>query len=291
MAGRRTTRTFALALVPVALLGQCSPDGCAPSAPPEPAGNYPTGQCDNLTSGLPGLNSPEFVPASIRQIGTSAGGRPIYAEYWGDADAARVVLVIGQIHGNECAPSLVVEQVRQNPPSDYGIWLIPTLNPDGYAAYTRTNANGIDLNADGYNRSQPETEALLAFTSEVRPILSVHVHSPNAFAGWYGTSTYVAGNPDASGAPLSSEIARQVSTATGIGYSGAGSRSGTNWFLWQGQRAVWPSQESVLIELHATTDLEVPTANPRPASRSVETVRIEARAVLDALDALAARVP
>ena len=106
MAWRRNTRTFALALVPVALLGQCSPDGCAPSAPPEPAGNYPTGQCDDLTSGLPGLNSPDFVPASLRQIGTSAGGRPIYAEYWGVTHAAEVVLVIGQIHGNECAPSL-----------------------------------------------------------------------------------------------------------------------------------------------------------------------------------------
>ena len=70
----------------------------------------------------------------------------------------------------------------------------------------------------------------------MQPILSVHVHSPNAFAGWYGTNTYVVGNPEASGAPLSSEIARRVSTATGIGYSGAGSRAGTNWFLSQATR-------------------------------------------------------
>lgn len=272
-------RLAALAITPLTILGQYSVS-CAPP----PVGPYPTGQCDTLTAGLPGLNS-SVTPTNTRQIGTSVQSRAIHAEYWGQSNAAKVVIVIAQVHGNECAPSLVTEAIRQSPPSDYGIWLIPTLNPDGYAAYTRANANGVDLNADGYYRSQPETQALMAFTAEVRPVLSVHVHSPNGFAGWYGTGTYQPGNPVGSGAPLSSRIARDVAAAAGLSYSGAGSRTGTNWFLWQGQRAVWPSQESVLVELHAISNSEVPNANPRPATRSVATVRSEAQALLTAIDA------
>lgn len=280
---KNVTSVLALAIAPMMLFSQCEP-ACTPVPT---SGPYPTGRCDNLTAGLPGLNT-SLTPAAIRQIGTSVQGRDIYAEYWGPPDAARVVMVIAQIHGDECAPSLVVEQVRQNAPTDFGVWLIPTMNPDGYAAYTRRNANDADLNADGYHRSQPETQALMAFTAEVQPILSVHVHSPNGFAGWYGTGTYRIGDPVASGAPLSSAIAEQL-RASGLGYSGAGSRSGDNWFLWQGQRAVHPFQETLLLELHAVSDSEVPSASPRPATRTVETVRNEARALLQALAAVLSR--
>lgn len=284
---RTATRTLALAFAPMALFSQCEP-ACTPGPEPSPtSGPYPTGRCDTVAVGLPGLNT-SLTPGDVRQVGTSVQGRAIYAEYWGPPDTAQVVVVIAQIHGDECAPSLVAEQVRQNPPIDFGVWLIPTLNPDGYAAYARRNANDVDLNADGYHQSQPETRALMDFTAEIQPILSVHVHSPNGFAGWYGTGTYRIGDPVASGAPLSSAVAEQL-RASGLGFSGAGSRSGDNWFLWQGQRAVHPSQESLLLELHAVSDSEVPNASPRPATRTVETVRNEARALLLALAAVLSR--
>lgn len=243
---------------------------------------HPTGACDTITAGLGGLNGP--APAVFRQIGTSVQGRPIIAEYWGPANASKVVIAVAQVHGNECSPQLLIDEVRTHPPTAYGMWLIPTLNPDGHAAYTRRNANGVDLNADGRNRSQPETQALMAFTAEIKPVLTVHVHSPNGTIGWYGTGRYQRGNPSASGAPLSSRVAGIVSANTGLQFTGAGARLGSNWFLWQGQQAVWSGGESVLVEFHAVAHSEVPYADPRPRALSVNAVRAQAQAVMAALD-------
>lgn len=248
--------------------------------PPIPA--YPTGACDTITAGLGGLNGP--APAAFRQIGTSVQGRPIIAEYWGPANASKVVIAVAQVHGNECSPQLLIDEVRTNPPTAYGMWLIPTLNPDGHATYSRRNANGVDLNADGFSRSQPETQALMAFTAEIKPVLTVHAHSPNGTIGWYGTERYRRGNPSASGAPLSSRVADIVSANTGLQFTGAGARLGSNWFLWQGQQAVWSGGESVLVEFHAVAHWEVPYADPRPRALSVNAVRAQAQAVMAALD-------
>src|SRR5690606_8853546 len=40
------------------------------------------------------------------------------------------------------------------------IVIIPMLNPDGAMAYTRVNANAVDLNRDAQGRTQPERVAL-----------------------------------------------------------------------------------------------------------------------------------
>ena len=57
------------------------------------------------------------------------------------------VVVVGCIHGNECAGIRVVralEEARLPPGID--LWLVPDANPDGRAALTRVNAHGVDLN-------------------------------------------------------------------------------------------------------------------------------------------------
>ena len=181
----------------------------------------------------------------------------------------------------------MVRAVRQNPPTRYGIWLIPTLNPDAYASYSRFNANYVDLNEDGLAVSQPETRALMSFTELVHPVLSVHVHSPNGVVAWFGTSGFVQGNPDKSNAPLSSAIARYVHDRTDLGIEGAGVRfAPSRWFLWQGQRLVVPGAETLLLELHAVAAQEVLIARPRPATHTVDQVDQECLVVLAGLDAL-----
>src|SRR5690606_15082228 len=40
------------------------------------------------------------------------------------------------------------------------VCIIPMLNPDGAKAYTRVNANEVDLNRDAQVRSQPESQIL-----------------------------------------------------------------------------------------------------------------------------------
>jgi hypothetical protein len=78
-------------------------------------------------------------------LGRSVDGRQIVAERLGNPHGARV-LVVGCIHGNECAGLAVVRELERRPPSSIDLWLVPDLNPDGHAAGTRGNAHGVDLN-------------------------------------------------------------------------------------------------------------------------------------------------
>lgn len=84
-------------------------------------------------------------PARVR-LGRSERGRLIVAMHTGDPRGFSV-LVVGCIHGTECAGSAVaraLERVR----TKLDLWVIDDLNPDGYAARTRQNARGVDLNAN-----------------------------------------------------------------------------------------------------------------------------------------------
>jgi len=79
-------------------------------------------------------------------LGRSEDGRPIVAVRVGDRQGTRV-LVVGCIHGTECAGIAIAQALeRTHPRAD--LWIVPDLNPDGYAAGTRQNARGVDLNAN-----------------------------------------------------------------------------------------------------------------------------------------------
>ena len=70
---------------------------------------------------------------------------------------ARVkLLVIGSVHGNETAGrEIAARLLRSRPPRGTALWVITDLNPDGHAAGTRQNANGVDLNRNFPYRWQP----------------------------------------------------------------------------------------------------------------------------------------
>ena len=88
-------------------------------------------------------------PALARRIvfGHSVQGRPLVAWTYGSARASRRILVIGCIHGNECAGLAITSALRRRPvPRGVQLWLVPEANPDGAAAGTRKNADGVDLN-------------------------------------------------------------------------------------------------------------------------------------------------
>src|SRR4051812_3379913 len=80
-------------------------------------------------------------------LGRSVKGRPIRALVLGDPHAAPPALLVGVIHGNETAGMAVADRLRSwRPPPRAALWIVPDLNPDGVAAGTRQNANGVDLN-------------------------------------------------------------------------------------------------------------------------------------------------
>ena len=148
----------------------------------------PIGMCDFMTEGSMGFgNRSPNKPESVVVIGKSDGDLPIIAEHWGQTSGPQV-LVVGQIHGDECAPAFVVNELRQLPPENYGLWLIPTLNPEGHFLGRRTNGSGVDLNRDGLALSAPETKALMAFTRLVAPDLTVYLHSPLNWIGYFNGS-------------------------------------------------------------------------------------------------------
>ena len=135
------------------------------------------------------------APASARRvtIGHSVQGRPIVAWSLGNDQAKRKILVIGCIHGNECAGLAITSALRhRRVPAGVQLWVIPELNPDGTALDTRQNAHGVDLNRNFPYRwhmitdpvyysgprpvSEPETRAAMRFVRRIMPAVTITYH-------------------------------------------------------------------------------------------------------------------
>ena len=129
------------------------------------------------------------------ELGRSVRGRPIEALVF---DGGRgCVLILGGIHGSEPASSDLVErlarELENRPEARAGrrVVLIPRANPDGLAAATRTNANGVDCNRNfpaanfrasarhgRHALSEPESRAIHVALSRYQPSCVVSVHGP-----------------------------------------------------------------------------------------------------------------
>lgn len=84
-------------------------------------------------------------------IGSSVNGRSIMAYRFGSGSSK--IMYVGTTHGDERSSTYTlnawVEYLEANAPSipaHRTIIVIPNVNPDGYAAGRRTNANNVDLN-------------------------------------------------------------------------------------------------------------------------------------------------
>jgi protein MpaA len=128
-------------------------------------------------------------------IGRSEQGRPIRAIERGDPDAPHRLLVFGLIHGNEPAGRAIARRLASTtPPPGLDVWVVEDLNPDGFAAHTRQNGRGVDLNRNFAYRwrhldhpggtfwsgpgplSESESRAARALILRVRPTVTVWYH-------------------------------------------------------------------------------------------------------------------
>ncbi|HRY10569.1 MAG: DUF2817 domain-containing protein [Actinobacteria bacterium] len=127
-------------------------------------------------------------------FGQSRKGRPIVATRLGEPDAERVLLVLGQMHGDEPYGRYVVDKLRKlTPRKGTAIWTIRTMNPDGAKLRTRRNAKRVDLNRNfpqGWlpgnpgslyysgpqPASEPETKAFMTGVEQIRPDAIVSYH-------------------------------------------------------------------------------------------------------------------
>ena len=130
--------------------------------------------------------------ASRITLGNSVQGRPLAGIQLGTPIAGRAsLLYIANMAGDEVAGRELLLRLAYTLCSNYAgadahtlyllassvIYIVPSMNPDGFEAGRRENANGIDLDRNFPDASfpsyatfaQPETEALMNFTASIRP--------------------------------------------------------------------------------------------------------------------------
>ncbi|MHB8242100.1 MAG: DUF2817 domain-containing protein [Solirubrobacteraceae bacterium] len=131
--------------------------------------------------------------ARVVAIGHSVRGRAIRAQVLGPDSAQRKILVVGCIHGDECAGLAIVSRLaRAAVPSGVQLWLVGQMNPDGTAVDTRQNADGVDLNRNFSFRwqpisdpvyssgphafSEPESRAARGLILRIKPAVTIWYH-------------------------------------------------------------------------------------------------------------------
>jgi murein peptide amidase A len=126
-------------------------------------------------------------------VGRSLQGRAIRLHEYGLGETGRRVLVIGCIHGTECAADDLpgFGRGRRIPGS---VFYVPNLNPDGLAHGTRLNGRGVDLNRNfpaswepigtrwdlqysgPHPFSEPETRIAARLIRRLRPDVTIWFH-------------------------------------------------------------------------------------------------------------------
>ena len=121
----------------------------------------------------------------IETIGHSVLDRDIHAIKFGNGP--KKIMLWSQMHGNETTTTKAIfdllnafskdtDDITNEVMEKCTIAIIPMLNPDGANAYTRLNANQIDLNRDAQERSQPESMALRSYFDMFKPDFCFNLH-------------------------------------------------------------------------------------------------------------------
>ncbi|MGH2974336.1 MAG: M14 family zinc carboxypeptidase [Solirubrobacterales bacterium] len=126
--------------------------------------------------------------------GRSLAGRPIRLRQYGDPRIRGRVLVFACIHGDECAARGVAPLRNGCPEPRANVFVVPNLDPDGFAAETRLNGRGVDLNRNFPSQwrpigqrgsaeysgphpfSEPETRLAARIVRELRPRVTIWFH-------------------------------------------------------------------------------------------------------------------
>lgn len=117
-------------------------------------------------------------PQSLQRIALSRLSR--------QANAPNFYLSAG-IHGDEPAgPLALLELLREDAWPTGNYWMIPCLNPDGFSANTRENAQGIDLNRDYRHLKSPEVMGQIDWLTRLpRLHLTLLLHEDWEANGFY----------------------------------------------------------------------------------------------------------
>lgn len=226
--------------------------------------------------------SPTATPEAgvFFSIGKSVQGRELEVVRFGDGPVRRMIMA--GIHGGyewnttDLAYELIA-YLHQNPqavPAEITLYILPSANPDGYAAgfgaAGRANANGVDLNRNWdafwsptwsgvacwkqlpitggeYPFSEPETQALSAFllAHPLDALISYHSAAMGIFSGGQTVD------------PASQSLARALSAVSGYPYPALDygceyTGQLIDWVILQGGAAV-----TIELTNHTDTDYEI----------------------------------
>lgn len=132
----------------------------------------------------------EFI---IREIGRSFLNVPIEQIQIGTG--AIKILAWSQMHGNETTTTKGILDLlnffssSKNQPGveqlleKITLYIIPMLNPDGAARYTRENVNKVDLNRDAYHLKEPESRVLRNAFEALEPDFCFNLHDQRTIFG------------------------------------------------------------------------------------------------------------
>ncbi|MCS6983593.1 MAG: DUF2817 domain-containing protein [Leptospiraceae bacterium] len=132
--------------------------------------------------------------------GQSAGGHDIFSLKLNAARKLPRALLIAGVHGNETeSHAFIHDFLEEFQDSEHKLpvelYVLPNLNPDGFFAFTRQNANGVDLNRNmktkdwqpgipgdryyggSYPESENETKILTRIILNFKPQLIISLHS------------------------------------------------------------------------------------------------------------------
>jgi len=240
----------------------------AASAPACAGAERPEASDRGTSRSVPSTSQTPPVRRRTEVLGRSSLRRPIHAVELGAPEAERTVLVVGCIHGTECAGRAVIRRLLARArPRRSRLWVIPQLNPDGHAMRTRVNARGVDLNRNfpaqwrpvgGHGHpefaghrplSEPESRLAVRLIRRIRPHLSIWFHQPQAVVRAWGPSV---------------PVARRYARLAGARFKALPWLSGTapNW-----QNRRFPSTSSFVVELPGGS------LHPRRARRHADAIK------------------
>jgi len=185
--------TCGLGLIAV---GRSLPSASGGTSDPRPSGKSSPGSktSDGLLAFTRAPRRPGNLLERVGVVGHSAAGRPIGLRQLGDPSITGTVLIVGCIHGDECAGSKIVPTSNGCPDPRSNVFVVANLNPDGAAIGTRLNGRGVDLNRNFPSQwrpigargdaqysgprplSEPETRLAARIVEGVAPTVTIWFH-------------------------------------------------------------------------------------------------------------------
>lgn len=127
----------------------------------------------------------------VSEIGKTFEGRPIHQVRYGNGPIH--VCAWSQMHGDEATATKALADIflfltqkgdvfdffREKLHQNISFFVIPRLNADGAARWTRETAVGIDMNRDAQRLSSPEARVLSDWADSIQPSFAFNLHDQN----------------------------------------------------------------------------------------------------------------